>query len=385
MNPTHTHDVAIIGAGIAGSCLAKALADKGWSTLLLDRQHFPRHKVCGEFFSPESRGMLNAFGLRGLVDSLHPSLISQTRLISSEGDTMDIALPGVGLGMSRYALDSALHQEALKSGVQVSTATTVTSVYAEDKGYVIETKTGQQNKTYFARAAIAAWGANRRSGILGEHIDDNVAASRTYMGVKSHFTGIDIGPTVELYFFRGGYLGISPIEGGLVNVAALLMRKEFKDADKSILGLIEAAASRNPELQQKLAHAEAVKGSQAAVAPVDLKRKPIAWDVIAHVGDAAQMIAPLCGDGMSMALRSAELCEPLAHRYLQGEISLSMWEDQYKKALQRDFNRPLRWGRMLQALFNVPMMPRMLLGAAHVMPDLAYKLVQATRLKETHN
>jgi flavin-dependent dehydrogenase len=375
----HIRDVAVLGAGIAGSSLAITLADRGWDTVLIDRQLFPRHKVCGEFLSPESQSTLNTLGLLRTVESLQPSLINKIRLIFSHGEALEITLPGNALGVSRYVLDSALHSEALRSGVQMQTATTVTSVYPNEGGYTIETKQGERRELVKVRAVIAAWGANRRSGLPGYTPIGSVR--NTYMGVKSHFAGIDMEPVVELYVFPGGYLGISPIEGGLVNVAALLTRKAFGKTEKTILGMIVAAARRNPKLYQKLAKATPIPGTQAAVAPVNLNRKPLAWDVIPHVGDAALMIPPLCGDGMSIALRSALLCASLADSYLRGDISLTSWQHEYTQSVQREFKGPMRWGRFLQWLFGLPVLPRLLPGLAQLAPGLAFGLVQATRLK----
>ncbi|MUG69755.1 NAD(P)/FAD-dependent oxidoreductase [Paenibacillus validus] len=374
-------DVAVVGAGIAGSSLAKALADRGWDTVLIDRQRFPRHKVCGEFLSPESRQMLNAFGLRSHVEALDPSLINRTRLIFNQGDAIDIPLPGTSLGVSRHSLDPALHHAALGAGVQVQTAAAVKSVYPHDRGYSLETIQAEGSITYQARAVIAAWGANRRAGLPGYRSAGSTRHS--YIGVKSHYRGIDMEQVVELYFFPGGYLGISPIEGGLVNVAALLKRQASRSADPTIVGMIDAAARANPKLYLKLKQAVPVPGTQAAVAPVNLNRKPVAWDLIPHVGDAAVMLPPLCGDGMSMALRSARLCTPLADRYLRGEISLSRWEREYTQSIHREFKRPLRWGRRLQWLFDAPVLPRLLPGLAQLLPELASGLVRATRLRET--
>lgn len=376
----HTCDVAVLGAGIAGSSLAKYLADRAWETVLFDRRPFPRHKVCGEFLSPESRSMLHTLGLRGLVESLQPSLIHRTRLVGSYGNALEIPLPGAALGISRYSLDSALHHAALNSGVDVRTATTVTSVFPSGQGYTIETRQGKERKTYTARAVIAAWGANGSSALPDRH--SRRSASNTYIGVKSHYRGIQMEPVVELYFFEGGYLGVSPIENGLVNVAALLKRTSFRNNELTIQGWIDAACRKNPQLSRKLAHAVPVPGTQAAVAPVALNRQPLPWDTIPHVGDAALMIPPLCGDGMSIALRSALLCAPLADRYLRGEISLAGWQQQYSHAILREIKGPVQWGRLLQRLFGVPVLSRLLLSAAHLAPGTAYGLVRATRLKE---
>lgn len=373
-------DVAVLGAGVAGSCLAKTLADRGWDTVLIDRKQFPRHKVCGEFLSPESLSMFRSLGLHKKVASLQPSSITRTKLVFSNGKVLEIPLPGTAIGVSRYLLDFALHQAAEKSGVRIHTFTTVTAVTPLDNGYRIEVRQGEQCRFYEARAVIAAWGANGRP-----YVSDAMPQSspnHTFMGVKSHFSGVEIGTVVELYFFEGGYLGISPIEGGLVNVTALLKRKAFQNSGKSILELLEHASSRNPQLLQKLVNATPVQGTQAAVAPVELNRKPVPWDQIPRVGDAIVTIPPLCGDGMSMALRSALLCAPLANSYLSGKISLSKWELEYSRAIKREFDGPLLWGRVLQLLFNVPLVPSILLRAGHLTPRLAYGLVQATRLKE---
>ncbi len=382
------HDVAIIGAGIAGNALAKSLADRGWNTVLFERKTFPRHKVCGEFMSPESRSMLNDLGVSDLVESLQPSLINRTRLIFSYGDPLEIPLPGSAIGVSRYSLDSALLSAAQSSGVQVMTATTVISVTPSDRGYLIETKQGKDIVMHEVRAVIAAWGMNGSSALKASlsHAPkrpSRMISKHTYVGVKSHFQGIEMDDSVELYFFEGGYLGLSPVEGGLVNVAALMKRSAFQNTPKSITEWIEAACNRNPKLQQKLSKAAIVDGTQAAVAPVDLNRKPSAWDLFPQVGDAAVMIPPLCGDGMSMALRSAKLCAPLADSYLKGEISLVAWQKKYSSSIDREFTGPRQWGLFLQSLLSVPLLPRLLMPAARLTPKLTYGLVQATRLKES--
>lgn len=378
----HIHDVAIVGAGVAGSSLAKLLADRGLDTLLLDQKAFPRHKVCGEFLSPESRSMLQSFGLDDYVEELRPTSIERTRLNFSYGKALDIALPGHAIGVSRYALDPALHRAATEAGAQLRTRTTVTAVNTYEGEYLIETKQDREETvTVHARVVIAAWGAANRAGLPGS--DEVQEYNEAFIGVKSHFSGIDIEPVVELYFFDGGYLGISPIEGGLVNVAALIERKDFAHAnsEKSILGWINACCRRNPKLAKRLSHAAPVPGTQAAVAPVHLNKKPVAWNRIARLGDASIMIPPLCGDGMSMALRSAELCAPLTVSCLKGEITLAQWEQQYTKAIRKDFHGPIKWGRRLQSLLGWPILPRIMLAAAPYAPGLAYKMVQATRLR----
>ncbi|OAS19176.1 NAD(P)/FAD-dependent oxidoreductase [Paenibacillus oryzisoli] len=381
---THSYDVAVIGAGIAGSVMAKSLADHGWDTVLFDRKAFPRHKVCGEFLSPETLTMFRKLGLREAISALKPSRIHRTSLTLSRGKSLEIALPGTAWGISRYQLDATLHHAALRAGVQLQTETTVLAVKPLEQGYFISTRQRGEVHEYQVRAVIAACGATTPVSGLQSHTQrDGIPNKVGHLGVKSHYNGVTMNGVVELYFFEGGYLGLSPIEGGQVNVAALLEREAFQQGDKSILGLIEAACARHRKLSERLSGAQPVLGTQAAVAPVKLTRKPVPWDMFPRLGDAAMMLPPLCGDGMSMALRSAVLCAPLASRYLKGQISLAEWERDYTAAIQREFKGPLKWGQRLQGMLTVPYLPSVMLAAATYTPGLAQRLVQATRLKET--
>lgn len=226
------YDVAILGAGIAGTCAAKDLADKGWDTLLLDRKEFPRHKVCGEFLSPEFQGMLSEIGLHQAVESLKPVRIDRAFLTLSKGDSLEIPLPAMAWGVSRYVLDTALHQAAQQAGVQLYTGITVMSVCPNQEGFLIETRQGTEQEQFQARTVIGAMGAHR---LEQEHKRVVTFTNRKglnkqkpmYVGVKSHFTDIPIDSAVELYFFPGGYLGLSPLPCGKVNAAALIDRTAF--------------------------------------------------------------------------------------------------------------------------------------------------------------
>ncbi len=371
-------DAVVLGAGIAGTSAAKALADHGWETLLIDRKSFPRHKVCGEFLSPESQGFLHALGLKETVDSLRPSLMESVNLFSRNGYTLEVPLPGNAYGISRYALDAALQLEACKAGVEIHTEEMVTAVIPHGDKYRIETNRGGAQHTYEARVVIAAWGAQPNTKLQKPSSAKREAMQ--YFGVKSHFTGVEQRPAVELYFVPGGYVGISSIENQAINVAALVERSTFHGAGSSILHIIEAAARCHPTLSDRLANAVPVAGTQVAVAPVDLKRPAAPWGQFPYIGDAVVHIPPLCGDGMSMALYSAQLCSTLANSYLCGDLSLSQWRQSYCEQIEQQFKGPLRWGRLLQRLIDSPAMPDRLLSLGRLAPMLAYRMVQATRL-----
>ena len=91
------------------------------------------------------------------------------------------------------------------------------------------------------------------------------------------------------------------------------------------------------------------------------------------------MIPPLCGDGMAMALRSAELCAPLVHNFLGGHLSLAAWEAAYRSIWQAEFGRAVQLGRYLQGMLSLPLLSEVLLGLGRSVPALAEKFIRATR------
>ncbi|MFD0959752.1 NAD(P)/FAD-dependent oxidoreductase [Paenibacillus chungangensis] len=390
------YDAAVLGAGVAGSSLAAMLAARGWVTALMDRQRFPKHKVCGEFLSPESQHILSAMGLRETVQSLEPHRISRIALYLAGGGQVELPLPGTALGVSRYRLDAALHRHAVAEGAFLLQGGTVTAVVPYEHGYILHVRQGRESTEITARAVVAAWGAGGQGRILGRHdhrVDDGSwrkrrsgsAHERGAIGVKSHFAwsagASSPSDAVELYFFPGGYLGINGIECGHYNMAALLDSEDIPRSHSTVEGMLMEAVSRNPALHSRMVDAQPVHGTESAVAPVHISKHPVPWSVIPHIGDAIGRIPPLCGDGMSMGLRSAQLCAADAHRYLAGEWTYEQWRIAYTQAIYSQFSGPLRWGKVVEGMLRHPAASRLLPGLARLSPRLACKFVEATRLR----
>ncbi len=373
-------DAVVIGSGIAGCSLTKQLADLGWRTLMLDRQVFPRHKTCGEFLSPESQEMLSKLGLDAVMESLEPQLISKARLIFEYGGTVEVPLPGTAWGISRYKLDAALHEAIVQAGAIVRTGMTVTSIKQHDEGYEVKIKRRGEVEVIQARTVYAAWGSHRHANMFDQPYTFD-SSKPSYVGIKSHYSGIDPELVTELYFVKGGYVGISPVENGYSNVAALLDKEVVKGSGTTVPTILEVVSRENPHLVERMKHAVPIEGTQVSIAPVHLSLHPLAWHVIPHLGDAAVVIPPLCGDGMSIALRSSFLCCTLADRYLRGEISLSRWQEEYTQVIQHEFGGLIRRGRIAHSLCSKPQVTRWFPSAVRLYPPLGKYIVKATRLK----
>ncbi|WEK55923.1 MAG: NAD(P)/FAD-dependent oxidoreductase [Candidatus Cohnella colombiensis] len=372
-------DAIVIGAGVAGSSMAISLARQGWQVALIDKDSFPRHKACGEFLSPESIVSLKALELDSVIDEFRPPVIT-TACLHTESVSLSIALPGTAIGLSRYSLDSWLQQKAFEIGVQVYTGSTVSAIVETIIGYVVEISSKEGRVQLSSRTVIAAWGRRPLNRLQAA---SQKSSSRTYIGIKSHFTCSDCEPIVDLYFFQGGYFGISPIEGGRLNVAALLTHDTFHTlgSPNSVQRIMEYAAKQIPALHSRLESIDLVPGTQAATSPVIIRPQPIAWNEIACIGDAVAVIPPFCGDGMSMALRSVELCSPLANAYLRGDCTKTEWRNTYTEQIKHQFSNPLRWGRILDRLLTNRKLSPILLRLGTFAPGIAEKMVRATRVR----
>jgi flavin-dependent dehydrogenase len=377
LNMNRLRDAVIIGAGPAGSSMAMALAGQGWDVLLLERDHFPRHKVCGEFLSPEAQVTLQTLGLQQAITTLKPAPVVQTQLVTQEGVAIHIPLPGCGWGISRFALDGALASAAEASNVELWTGTTVTRYEQMGDEYVVYLQAKDRPATVRTRALIAACGRHTQPGLPPQAR----ALDRKYLavGVKGHYVGIAMPPTVELFFFPGGYAGVSPVEEGRVNVCLLTSYTAFSQAGKRVETMFAAAATWNKALGQRLAGGCLLPETAITVAPVDVYRPATPWDGVACLGDAAAMIPPLCGDGMAMALRSTALCAPLAHDYLRSSLSLPGWASEYRRRWHAEFDRRLRVGRLVQRLLALPVVSDQFVRLGRLVPGLANYLVRATR------
>lgn len=379
-----THDVVILGAGPAGSTLAAVLGRLGWDVVLLERRNFPHHKVCGEFLSPESQASLQAMGLHAMVAGLKPALITRAKLVSPAGIAVQTTLPGCAWGLSRFALDDTLARAAQKYGVDLRSNITATAIHQTTGGFEVALRSRSGAETIQARAVIAACGRYSVSG-LPPYRQSNQAQlrrsqqSRALIGVKCHYEGMVMPAQTELFFFPGGYAGINRIEGGRVNLCLLTTPAAFARAGQSIGAICQAVARWNPALGRRLAGGHILPETGVAVAPVDLNRPASPWAGVPCLGDTAVMIPPLCGDGIAMALRSAELCASLAHGFLQEHLSLTDWQAAYQTSWHAEFDRPVRVGRMLQAILNRPLLSDAFMGLGRLMPWFVTTLVQATR------
>jgi flavin-dependent dehydrogenase len=316
-------ELLVIGGGPAGSTIAALAAMRGVRTLLIERDRFPRDKVCGEFLSAEGCAVLARLGLLPTLASKGAMPMDACLLADAKGRSVAAPLPDLpragrtALGISRAVLDEALLRHAASCGVTVRELTVATSPFLQDErvtGAVTRpADAGGEDETIKATLVVAADG--RRSMLqraLHPAIGDPLTTSpKSWFGFKVHFPDRTRGLSrrIELYVFDGGYAGLGPVEGNRLDLALIARVDALNACGNSPQRLFEERMLANPLLAERLRN-EPPCSRWKTIGPLRFNVRTAASHGAIFLGDAAGTIDPFSGEGMSNALRGAELALP---------------------------------------------------------------------------
>lgn len=368
------YDVVVIGGGPAGCSTAIHLAREGWSVLLVEESTVPRHKLCGEFLSVEVQRMLSRLDLLDTVIDAGAHPIRNALVTTLSERSYESPLPGTAFGLSRYAFDQILLKKAEASRVEVRTGTNIRNVRGNlSDGFVMETGVGSVE----ARAVVGAFG--KRSVLDRALSRPFIQQNSPYVAFKAHFEGDGVEDRIELHAFDGGYCGLSGIERGLTNVCWIAHADRLKRDGGSPDAMLENSLSSNTKLRRRLAGLLRVSDSFEAIAQISFEKKGATDGDLFMVGDSAGMIAPLCGDGMAMALHSAELATPVLSNFLNGRITAQQAKRAYTDAWERAFSKRLLLGRILHHGYVSPTIAGGAVRVFRTVPALGRWVIKKTR------
>ncbi|GAB5519832.1 MAG: NAD(P)/FAD-dependent oxidoreductase [Rhodothermales bacterium] len=380
-NPLPAHqqfDAIVIGAGLAGCASALLLLEAGYRVAVFERSRLPRHKLCGEFLSTEVQATFKRLGVLGIVMANGAVPIRRTRLTASDGSALTATLPGTALGISRYRLDAILLQAVEDRGGHVWQETPVVQVSGSmEDGFKVFSRT----TTFEAAVVIGAYG---RRDTLDRKLDRDFIDERTpLMGFKAHFVAtdesLDLEDWIELHAFEGGYCGMSHVENGLVNACWITHRDTFHAAGSTPDGMMASTFASNPALAARFTQLRQVSKQFEAVSQITFVNKPLVEQGVLMVGDAAGMIAPLCGDGMGMALTGAEVLAEALVPFMKNDVSARAAQRRYERSWQRAYATRMRLSRILHQLYVRPAFASTVLRVGQRIPTLAQALIRATR------
>ena len=366
-------DVIVIGGGLAGLTSAIHLAKANFKVLVIEKQSYPRHKVCGEYISNEVLPYLRHLGFNPF--EFGAKQISEFELTTHNNKKIKAKLPLGGFGLSRYQMDFQLYHLAQKNDAQI-VQDTVMDVLFEDNNFQITTKA----KTHYSsKVVIGAYG--KRSNLDVKFNRAFIKKKSPYLGVKLHVLGNFDDTKVALHNFKGGYCGVSKVEYDHINLCYITNYEAFKRY-KDIQQFQEDVIFKNNALKTMFSSSMAVFEKPLTISQISFETKEPVEDHIIMCGDAAGMIHPLCGNGMGMAIQSAKIASDLITEFLRGDIrSRKELEQAYSKTWNRTFKLRLRTGHTIAYLFRQDWLAPKLLVLLRRLPFLVPYIIRMTHGK----
>jgi menaquinone-9 beta-reductase len=367
-------EVVVVGGGPAGTAAAVFLRQAGHEVVLVDEARFPRDKVCGEGVSPEAWRLLARMGADAAVRALRPRPVRGMKLTSPDGTAFAGAYTAArepGFAVRRWCLDRALLDCARGTGVDVREGVRARDVVRRDgivRGVVLE---GADAPEYLeSRLVVAADGRRsviaRKLGLLREH------PRLRKFAVRGYWKGVEgLSDFGEMHVTRGGYCGIAPLGHDEANITFVLDQADMRPAGGHLAGFYLRTLERWPRIRERLSRA-VLTSPPRAIGPLALEARRVSAPGAVLVGDAAGFYDPFTGEGVTLALRGAELAAEVAHGALvAGSTDLRRYDRLRDEATRDKF----RLNRLLQRVVAWPALADGVARRLSRRPDLADQLV----------
>ena len=377
MEQNKSFDVAIIGGGLAGLNLSIQLARNGHSVVLFEKETYPFHKVCGEYISMESWNFLKE-EIGADLKNQQVAFINKLWVTSPDGESLKSDLDLGGFGISRFKLDYLLKEVAISAGVNI-----LENCKAEDVIFAKNEFTVKSTKGIFsARVCCGTWGKRSNFDVKWKRLFTTKTSSRlnNYVGIKYHVKMNFDDDVIALHNFKDGYCGMSKIEDDKYCVCYLTKASNIKNAG-SIIKAEEQILYQNPHLKNVFENMEHCYDAPLSISQISFSKKNAVENNILMIGDAAGMITPLCGNGMSMAMHGSKLAATEVSAFLHNKIRRSEMEKNYTKNWQNHFETRVATGKLVQYFFGRTAATNLLVKFMKRSKNLTQKLINLTHGK----
>jgi flavin-dependent dehydrogenase len=390
MNGPFDYDVIIAGGGPAGASAAIHLATSGARVLLAEQKKFPRAKLCGEFISPECTPHFERLGVAEQMLAASPAKITETVFYSRQGKSVSVpsawfGANGMALGLSRAEMDERLLRRASVAGAKVLEDAHVVNLLLErDRVEGVTIKHAGREAGYRAPVTIDATGRTRALARRFAKSPNQTKSHRaTLVCFKAHLVDARVAPgACEIYFYRGGYGGLSSIEKGLSNLCFIASAQAVRECGADAERAMREVVCQNRRAAYALEHARAGTPWLAVSLEGFGRHTVTPASGLLSIGDAASFIDPFTGSGMLMALESGELAAGAISDHLSAirlGAGLVDLETRYRAAYKTRFHSRLRICSMIRRAAFVPSLAQMAIRVFGTSDNLCRRVSRATR------
>lgn len=374
-------DIAIIGAGPAGTSTALFLAKQGVPHLLLDKARFPRDKVCGDGLSGKTIGLFN---------ELNPALVEQmsadarhflpswgVSFIAPNGKGIDLPfkkdMSGLehapGFTSRRIDFDDFLLKRIDPQFTELQLETEVQSIKRIPAGVELQLNRRGKALTCLAQVVVGAGGtASLAARTLAAQ---KIQPQHLFAGLRVYYENISaMHPQnfIELHFIPEalpGYLWIFPLPNNQANVGIGILSSDVKTKHIHLKTLLRKAIETNPVLVRRFEKAKAVSTPAGWRLPLASIKRPLSGERFLLTGDAAALIDPFTGEGIGNAILSGKFAAKVLTKAIQKKDFSAATLKEYDYLLYDDLWSELQISYHIQRLVRFPSLFNFVINRVH--------------------
>ncbi len=371
----------IVGAGPAGIACALSLIRTKLSVLIVEKELFPRDKICGDALSADVINQIRTF-----FPEIYPEFIKLRSAAPSYGikfsspndDSLEIGFSkhmdaAPGYICKRIDFDNFLFQKltdlapdrfTIQEGFKIDEITH-TDDFVSIKG---------EGETYTAKIIV---GCDGMKSLVKKTFQGSTIEKKHYCaGIRAYMKGVDNisnGNFIELHFISDvlpGYFWIFPLPDNTANVGLGLLSNEISERKLNLKEIFNEIINFHPEISQRFKNAEMIDNIKGFGLPLGSKKRKLSGHRYLLTGDAAGLIDPFTGEGIGNALRSGRFAaDHIQKCFVKNDFS-GKFNLEYDQYVYQKMWRELRISRGIQKLLNYPFLFNYVIKKAQKNPSL---------------
>lgn len=380
--------VIIIGAGPSGVGVSIYLSLAGIPHIIVDKEVFPRDKICGDAISGKSAHVLRKANPSWLHEVYQqPEKFTPSKgiiFVAPNGKPLyipygDHLKPGElapGFTSQRLVFDEFLFSKIDRKFATVYEGAQVKSIDKNKDSVTVSIAVDGKETTLKAPVIVACDGD--KSIVRKQFVNDNAAEKAYSVGLRAYYknvSGLDPNGYIELHFLPEilpGYFWIFPLPNGRANVGVGIISDVLRKKKINLREQMMKAIENNPTISHRFANATLENKIQGWGLPMGMKQTSISGDRYLLCGDAARLIDPFSGEGIGNALYSGMLAaEAIARSQSTNDFSAANLYQEYDVPLYRRLGDEMRISATLQRLCRFPWLFNMVVNKANKSPSLS--------------
>jgi geranylgeranyl reductase family protein len=349
------YEISIIGAGPAGCAAALALQSSGLKVALIDKEIFPREKVCGDAIpGPGIKALTKAFPFihQALFELSEKQRIRYSRVVAPNGRAINYSWQLPAYNIKRRIFDNFLLELVKKhTDTSIINGFELKSI-ERNENFLLHS--GNGDNSISTRFIIGCDGAGSVAAKSLHHPETK--RTEKVMAVRAYYNNVDLDDQTNHFFvlkkYLPGYVWVFPLGDGLFNVGFGIKLNKQGKADRNMKESLEMIL-QDKKLHPYFKDASIDSEIRAAIIPLGGKKERYSGEGYLLAGDAAQLADPLKGHGIDKALVSGMLAGMHAMHCFKENIFSADFNMAYDRMIMQGIGKELRKSRRDQRLLNI--------------------------------